>query len=62
MTAKLNSARKTTFWGRLIAMAEARPEMRALSRLNAMSDEDLAARGLTRMGELHRIMGPRFYI
>ncbi len=48
-----------SFWSRLVALAEARPEMRQLSRLSDMSDTELATRGLTRQGELLRILGPR---
>lgn len=55
-----NPARRATFWDRLVAMAEARPEVRALNRLGNTSDEELAARGLTRMGELQRILGGRY--
>jgi uncharacterized protein YjiS (DUF1127 family) len=47
-------------WSRLVALAEARPEARAINRLNAMSDEDLAARGLTRAGEARRILASRY--
>ncbi len=36
------------------------PEARAINRLNAMSDEDLAARGLTRAGEARRILAGRY--
>jgi hypothetical protein len=50
----------SALWGRLVAMAEARPEMRAIQRLNALSDDDLAARGLTRAGEVRRILGSRY--
>ncbi|MDM7458072.1 MAG: hypothetical protein P3W94_001695 [Paracoccus sp. (in: a-proteobacteria)] len=41
----------------MVALAEASPQMRALSRLSEMSDEELAARGLTRDGEIRRILG-----
>lgn len=41
----------------LIASAEARPIMQALNALNATSDEQLAGRGLTRDGEIRRILG-----
>ncbi|MEZ5797517.1 MAG: hypothetical protein R3D63_08700 [Paracoccaceae bacterium] len=51
-----------SFWGGLIALAEARPEARAINRLDALSDEELAARGLTRMGELRRILGARYLL
>lgn len=46
----------------LIAMAESGPQMAQIRKLNATSDADLAARGLTREGEIRRIFGPRFYI
>ncbi len=45
----------------LIAIAEAGPRMEAIRRLNAMSDKDLHARGLTREGEVRRIFGDHFY-
>lgn len=41
----------------LVALAEASPRMRELERLNNLSDRDLAARGLTREGEIRRILG-----
>mgnify|MGYP000888591753 CR=1 FL=1 len=41
----------------LIAMAEASPQMRALNRLSQLSDQELAAKGLTRDGEIRRILG-----
>ncbi|MDM7458290.1 MAG: DUF1127 domain-containing protein [Paracoccus sp. (in: a-proteobacteria)] len=41
----------------MVALAEASPQMRALSRLSETSDEELAARGLTRDGEIRRILG-----
>ena len=56
------SARPNALWRRLVALADARPDVRALNRLNDTQDEDLAARGLTRVGEVHRILGARFYI
>lgn len=56
------SARPNALWRRLVALADARPDVRALNRLNDTPDEDLAARGLTRVGEVHRILGARFYI
>ena len=44
--------------GRLmVQLAEANPRMQALERLNRVSDAELAARGLTRDGEIRRIMG-----
>ncbi|WP_282602166.1 DUF1127 domain-containing protein [Paracoccus sp. PARArs4] len=41
----------------MVALAEASPQMRALDRLSRLDDEDLAARGLTREGEVRRILG-----
>lgn len=41
----------------MVALAEASPRMRALERLNRVSDAELEARGLTRDGEIRRIMG-----
>ena len=41
----------------LVLLAEANPKMRELDRLSLKSDEQLAARGLTREGEIRRIMG-----
>lgn len=41
----------------LVLIAEASPKVRQLERLNAQSDAQLAARGLTRDGEVRRILG-----
>lgn len=41
----------------MIMLAEASPQMRALHRLSEVSDEELAAKGLTRDGEVRRILG-----
>lgn len=41
----------------MVMLAEASPQMRALSRLSEISDEELAAKGLTRDGEIRRILG-----
>lgn len=46
------------FWDTLIRLAENSPRIRALNALNAMSDEELAARGTTRQAEMLRIVGP----
>lgn len=46
----------------LVQMAEAGPRMAALRALNAMSDEDLAARGVTRADMVRRIFGPAYYM
>ena len=42
----------------LIGMAEAMPQIKALNRLNALSDEDLARLGTTREAQVRRILGP----
>ncbi|SIS85265.1 hypothetical protein [Paracoccus saliphilus] len=52
----------TAFGRFLIMVAEANPKMRQLEQLNRVSDEDLAAKGLTRDGEIRRIMGVNSYI
>ncbi|MDQ1898900.1 hypothetical protein RAH32_00370 [Paracoccus sp. WLY502] len=41
----------------LVLIAEAVPHAREIERLNQLSDAQLAARGLTREGEIRRIMG-----
>lgn len=41
----------------MIALAEASPQMRALNRLGQLSDAELTAKGLTRDGEIRRILG-----
>lgn len=41
----------------LVQLAESGPRMQALERLNRISDAELAARGLTREGEIRRILG-----
>lgn len=46
----------------LISMAEARPMMQQINRLNATTDAQLASRGLTRDSEIRRIFGAQFYI
>lgn len=45
----------------LIGMSEYHPRAQAINRLNALSDTDLAALGLTREAELRRIFGGAFY-
>lgn len=45
----------------LVQLAESGPKMDQIRRLNATSDEDLAARGLTREGEVRRIFGGMIY-
>ncbi|MFN4158279.1 MAG: hypothetical protein ACK4GO_07750 [Gemmobacter sp.] len=46
-------------WAVLMSLAEHGPMMGEVRRLNALSDADLAARGLTREGEVRRIFGAR---
>lgn len=41
----------------LVMIAEASPKVREIERLNHVSDAELARRGLTRDGEIRRIMG-----
>ncbi|MDP5306495.1 DUF1127 domain-containing protein [Paracoccus spongiarum] len=41
----------------LVMLAEASPRMQALERLNRIPDAELKARGLTRDGEMRRILG-----
>jgi hypothetical protein len=60
MAKEMTNSPRASLWTRLIALAEARPEVQALDRLNKISDEALAARGLTRMGEIRRILGARY--
>lgn len=45
----------------LVLLAESGPRMEQIRRLNALSDADLAARGLTREGEVRRIFGGFIY-
>lgn len=46
----------------LIAMSEASPRMKQIERLTATTDEQLAALGKTREGEIRRILGAQHYI
>ncbi|RJE83204.1 hypothetical protein [Paracoccus onubensis] len=41
----------------MVLLAESNSKMRAMTRLNELSDSALAARGLTRDAEMRRIMG-----
>ena len=45
----------------LVHIAEASPRMREIQRLQAMSDEDLAARGLTREGIVQHVFRDKFH-
>lgn len=44
----------------LVAIAEASPKLKQLKALGETSDADLASRGLTREGEISRIMGGHY--
>lgn len=44
-------------WNFMILLADASPRMRALQKLSQISDKELARRGLTRDGEMRRILG-----
>lgn len=50
------------FWNFLILLAEAHPKMAAVNKLNAQSDEDLAARGTDRSAEVRRIFAGQFHL
>lgn len=41
----------------MIMLAESTSHARALNQLSEVSDEDLAAKGVTRTGEIRRILG-----
>lgn len=45
----------------LVDLADAHPLMREAARLQAMSDDELAERGLTRADIPRRVFGDRFY-
>lgn len=49
-------------WNFLVAVGENGHRMDDVKKLNAMSDEELAEKGLTRMGEINRIFGSRLYL
>lgn len=46
----------------LIQIAEANPRMKEVQKLNETTDEQLAARGTTRVDEVNRIFNGRFYL
>ena len=50
------------FGNLMISIGERSTLMREVNRLNDLSDEDLAARGLSREGEVRRIFAGQFYI
>jgi len=47
-------------WAGLNLLAEARPQMEKIRKLNEMSDADLAARGLTRVQAVEQIFGNNY--
>ncbi|MFV0491881.1 MAG: hypothetical protein ACK5M4_08690 [Pseudorhodobacter sp.] len=49
-------------WNSLIMLAETGPRMEQIRKLNDTTDEELAARGLTREGEIQRIFSPYMYL
>lgn len=51
-----------SFWNFLIRAAENHPKMKAVNQLNAQSDEQLAARGTTRVDEVRRIFTSHYYM
>jgi uncharacterized protein YjiS (DUF1127 family) len=46
----------------LVMLAETGPRMEAIRHLNAMSDTELQAKGLTRDGEVRRIFGGSLHL
>ncbi|SIN94858.1 DUF1127 domain-containing protein [Vannielia litorea] len=46
----------------LVAAAEANPRMKAVNRLSAMSDEELAARGLKREDIVRHVFRDIYYV
>ncbi|MGV8949891.1 MAG: DUF1127 domain-containing protein [Cypionkella sp.] len=46
----------------LVLLAESGPRMKQIEKLNATTDEQLAALGKTRAGEVRRIFGASLYI
>lgn len=46
----------------LITLGEAGPLQHQIRKLQAMTDEDLASKGLTRDGEIRRIFGARYLL
>jgi hypothetical protein len=49
-------------WNFMILMAESHPKMEEVRKLNAKTDEDLAARGTSREAEVRRIFSDRLYL
>lgn len=48
-------------WRFLVRLAESDSRIQAVNRLNAMSDADLSAKGLTRDEEVRRIFAGSYY-
>lgn len=49
-------------WNLLVAISEAHPKMAQVNKLNAQTDEELAALGTTREAEVRRIFSSQSYI
>lgn len=45
----------------LIRIAESSPKYKLLEQYNALSDEELAERGMTRLDVVERVLGPRIH-
>ncbi|MCO8145551.1 DUF1127 domain-containing protein [Rhodovulum tesquicola] len=52
----------STLIAALVRVMEHHPRTRQIERLNALSDEDLAARGLTRQDVVRHIFRDRYYL
>ncbi len=48
-------------WAFLILLAENNSRMRAVQKLNDMTDEELAEKGLTRLDAVQQIFGDRYF-
>ncbi|MFY0632441.1 MAG: DUF1127 domain-containing protein [Vannielia sp.] len=59
--ARVGAGFNAVFTG-LVAMAEANPRMKAVNRLSAMSDEELAARGLKREDIVRHVFRDIYYV
>lgn len=49
-------------WRGLIAIGEAGPRMKKLERLTALSDEELAAKGMKREDIVNAVFGNKIYL
>ncbi len=45
-----------------IRVAESSPKYKLLEHYNALSDEELAERGMTRLDVVERVLGPRIHL